>query len=79
MAALSSGQLSEFGFIILFAGAPYLNGRELAIFTVAAIITIFFSSYLMSYSYRIYNFLLPVFLLFGPDNRLQKEDVKRGF
>lgn len=79
LAALSSGQLSEFGFIILFAGAPYLNGRELAIFTVAAIVTIFFSSYLMSYSYRIYNFLLPVFLLFGPDNRLQKEDVKEDF
>jgi len=79
LAALSSGQLSEFGFIILFAGAAYLDGRELAIFTVAAIVTIFFSSYLMSYSYQIYNFLLSVFLLFGPDNRVQKENSKEKF
>lgn len=81
LAALTSGQLSEFGFIILFAGAAagYLEGRELAIFTVAAIITIFFSSYLMSYSYRLYNFLLPVFLLFGRDDYVQPEAVKEKF
>lgn len=79
LSALSSGQLSEFGFIILFAAVFYLDGRELAIFTVAAIITIFFSSYLMSYSYQIYNFLMPAFLLFGRDTNVQKEDVKENF
>jgi len=79
LAALTSGQLSEFGFIILFAGALYLDGRELAIFTVAAIITIFFSSYLMSYSYRLYNFLMPFFLLFGRDSFVQPEVKKEKF
>lgn len=81
LAALTSGQLSEFGFIILFAGgaAGFLEGRELAIFTIAAIITIFFSSYLMTYSYKIYNLFLPVFLLFGKDVYLQPEDMKEKF
>ncbi|MDD2680955.1 MAG: cation:proton antiporter [Patescibacteria group bacterium] len=81
LSALTAGQLSEFGFIILFAVAAlgYLDGRELAIFTVAAIITIFFSSYAMTYSYKIYNFLLPIFLLFGPDTFVQKEEIKESF
>ncbi|MDP3836989.1 MAG: cation:proton antiporter [bacterium] len=81
LAALTSGQLSEFGFIILFAGAAggYLDGRELQIFTVAAIITIFASSYFISYSYKIYNFLMPVFLLFGKDTRVQPENIKESY
>ncbi|MCF7860563.1 cation:proton antiporter [Patescibacteria group bacterium] len=75
LSALTAGQLSEFGFIILFAVSAlgYLDGRELAIFTVAAIITIFFSSYAMTFSYKIYNFFLPLFLLFGRDTFVQEE------
>lgn len=81
LASLTAGQLSEFGFIILFAVAAlgYLSGHELAIFTVAAIITIFFSSYAMTFSYKIYNFFLPAFLLFGPDVYVQKEEIKEKF
>ncbi|MDD3285078.1 MAG: cation:proton antiporter [Patescibacteria group bacterium] len=81
LAALTAGQLSEFGFIILFAASAfgYLSGSETAIFTIAAIITIFFSSYAMTFSYRLYNFFLPLFLLFGPDTRIQEEDKKETF
>ena len=81
LGALTSGQLSEFGFIILFAGAAtgYIAGREMAIFTLAAIITIFFSSYMMTYSYQIYNWLLPLFTKIGPDKYLQAEDKKEKF
>lgn len=81
LAALTAGQLSEFGFIILFAGAAsgYLNGDELGIFTIAALITIFFSSYVITYSYKIYNLFLPVFSLFGKDKYAQKEEVKETF
>ncbi|HOD87038.1 MAG TPA: cation:proton antiporter [bacterium] len=81
LAALTSGQLSEFGFIILFTAASlgYLNGSEVAIFTAAAIITIFFSSYAMIFSYKIYNLFLPLFLFFGPDVRIQEETKKEKF
>ncbi len=81
LAALTSGQLSEFGFIILFAGTAsgYLDERELGIFTIAALITIFFSSYCMTYSYQIYNFLMPFFSLFGKDKYIQSEESKEVF
>ena len=81
LSAISSAQLSEFGFIILFAaaGAGYLSGRELGIFTIAAILTIFVSSYAMVYGYKIYERLTPVFNFFGRDNNLQPEDVREKF
>lgn len=81
LSALSSGQLSEFGFIILFAGAAggYISGRELSIFTVAAIVTIFFSSYLMTYSRQAYTFIAPILLHFGEDRHVQKEPSKEKF
>lgn len=81
LSALTSGQLSEFGFIILFAGmaAGYIAGREMAIFTLTAIISIFFSSYMMTYSYQLYNWCLPLFAKFGPDRYLQLENHKEKF
>lgn len=81
LSALASTPLSEFGFIILFVliSAGYLSGLELSIFTVAAIITIFASSYLISYGYQLYNLLIPFFNLFGFDKHVQQEDVKEKF
>lgn len=81
LSALSSAPLSEFGFIILFAAISggYLSGHELSIFTLAAILSIFLSSYLMVYSYQLYNFCLPFFSLFGPDRFLQQENTKEKF
>jgi len=79
--ALTSVPLSEFGFIILLAAIKlnYLNGVELSIFTIATIITIFVSSYLINYSAKIYTFLLPAFKLWGHDKYIQKEDKKESF
>jgi len=81
LASLASSPLSEFGFIILFAAAAagYLDGRELGIFTVAAIITIFVSSYLVSYGYLIYDWCRPLFRLCGRDRFQQPEDRKESF
>jgi len=73
--------LSEFGFIILLAAAKdgYLHGAELSIFTIATIVTIFISSYLISYNAQIYDFLRPVFLLLGRDKYIQREKKKETF
>lgn len=81
LAAVSSSPLSEFGFIILFAAIAggYLSGNELSIFTIAAILSIFLSSYIIVYSYSLYNLLLPLFNLFGPDRFIQQEDIKESF
>ncbi len=81
LAALTSTPLSEFGFIILLAAlnSGFLKGAELSIFTVAAIITIFVSSYFITYNTKIYNFALPLFLYFGRDKYIQREDKKESF
>jgi len=81
LSAIVSAPLSEFGFIILFAVAAsgYLSERELSIFTIAAIITIFVSSYLIVYSYNLYEWFRPFFKLFGRDRYQQPEDNKENF
>ncbi|MBN1584799.1 cation:proton antiporter [Candidatus Uhrbacteria bacterium] len=75
LAGLTAAQVSEFGFILLFAGrnAGHIHGDEVGIFTVVAIVTIFSSSYLITHNERIYRLLLPVFALFGPDRHRQDE------
>ncbi len=79
--ALTSVPLSEFGFIILLAAikSGYITGSELSIFTIATILTIFASSYLIGSSDKIYNYLLPVFRLFGRDKHIQKEEPKESY
>jgi len=74
LVGLAAAQVSEFGFIILFTGerAGYVVGHEVAIFTFVALVTIFFSSYLIIYNEKIYQWLLPWFKLFGPDKYLAK-------
>lgn len=81
LGAVTAAQLSEFGFIILFAAVStgFLSGQEISIFTAAAVITIFVSSYLIVYNYRIYDFFLPLFLLFSRDKYQQPEDTKEKF
>ncbi|MFA6525199.1 MAG: cation:proton antiporter [Patescibacteria group bacterium] len=81
LAGITAAQVSEFGFVLLFAGRQYghLEENELAIFTVVAIITIFISSYLISYNERIYQFLLPAFRQFGPDKYQQSERVSEKY
>jgi Kef-type K+ transport system membrane component KefB len=72
---LAAAQVSEFGFVILFTGSRlgHINNEVIPIFTIVAIATIFISSYLILYSEKLYQFLLPVFNWFGPDKYLQTE------
>lgn len=81
LAGLTAAQVSELGFVLLFAGrqAGHIQGNEIAIFTTVAITTILISSYLISYNERIYQFLLPVFRLFGPDKHQQTDRVTENY
>lgn len=81
LAGLTAAQVSEFGFVLLYAGANlgFVTGRELSIFTTVAIITIFTSSYLIIYNEKIYRYLLPWFNMFGADRYQQTEKVSKKF
>lgn len=75
LAGLTAAQVSEFGFVLIFAGvqAGHIHGRELALFTAVAIITIFTSSYLITYNEHIYRLLAPLLEKFGPEKIRQHE------
>lgn len=80
LAGVTAAQVSEFGFILLFTGKQlgHVQGSELEIFTIIALVTIIISSYAISYNEQLYKFLLPVFEMFGKDKYRQREDkVKR--
>ena len=81
LAGLTAAQVSEFGFVLLFAGrnAGHVHGDEVGIFTAVAIITIFTSSYLIMYNERIYQKLRPFFALFGPDRHKQDEHLAESY
>jgi voltage-gated potassium channel Kch len=67
LAAITSAQVSEFGFILIFTGAKlgYLHGSELEVLTIVALSTIIVSSYLITYNEKIYQVLLPLLKKFG--------------
>ncbi len=75
LAGLTAAQVSEFGFVVLFISNQVvsLDEKVVPIFTMVAIVTIFISSYLILYSDKIYNFLLPIFNFFGTDKHRQAE------
>ncbi len=81
LAGLTAAQVSEFGFVLLYTGerVGLVSGEIISIFTVVAITTIFFSSYLIIYNEQIYRFCLPFFALFGPDKFRQATTVTRPF
>jgi Kef-type K+ transport system membrane component KefB len=81
LAGVTGAQVSEFGFILIFTGglAGHLNGLELPTFTIVALITIFISSYLITYNEELYRFLIPFFNIFGKDKHLQKEEGDKKY
>ena len=81
LAGLTAAQVSEFGFVILFAAKQmgYIQGDELAIFTLVAITTILVSTYLISNSEKIYHYLLPFFRRFGPDKHRQTNRAPKTY
>ncbi len=80
LAAITSAQVSEFGFILLLSGITVgqVQSSELQVFTLVALVTIFVSSYMITYNEQIYRLLLPIFKLFGKDKFQQREDLKKN-
>lgn len=76
LAGITTTQVSEFGFILLFQGqvAGYIGQTEVSIFTLLALATILISSYLITYNEQIYRFFIPLFSVFGKDKYQQHED-----
>jgi Kef-type K+ transport system membrane component KefB/Trk K+ transport system NAD-binding subunit len=81
LAGITAAQVSEFGFILLFTGYQLglLSEAVLPVFTSVALITIFVSSYAVTYSDDLYRRLLPVFNMFGPDKHRQQEEIKKPY
>ena len=78
LSSLSAAQVSEFGFVLLFLlyDMNLVTGTDLTLFTMVALITIFFSSYLITYNKQIFDKINPLFeKFFGKDKALAvKED-----
>jgi len=81
MAGLTAAQVSEFGFVILFAARQmgYIQGNELAVFTFVAITTILGSTYMISHSEQLYRYFLPFFRYFGPDKYRQTNKMAKTY
>ncbi len=79
LASITSAQVSEFGFILVFKGKDlgFLQGNEVTVLTMAALITIIISSYFITYNEQIYQKLAPFLSKFGKDKFKDKlEDAE---
>lgn len=81
LAGVTAAHVSEFGFVLLFVGmqAGYVTENDVSIFTLVALITIFLSSYAITYNEQLYRMLVPVFNLFGKDKYQQPEEKNDPF
>jgi len=79
LAGITAAQVSEFGFVLLFVGeqSGQVQGKEISVFTVVALATIFTSSYLITYNNKLYDFISPFFRLFKKDKHQQKETTEK--
>jgi Kef-type K+ transport system membrane component KefB len=61
LAGLTAAQVSEFGFVFLFVAfhMGYVNSDIISVFTIVALVTIFVSSYLITYNNKIFKFISP--------------------
>ncbi len=78
LAGVTAAQVSEFSFILVFKGQElgYLQGSELGLLTLIALITIFISSYLITYNNQLYHFLRPIFDALGKENNEEAQASK---
>ena len=76
LAGVTAAQVSEFGFILVFTGQMmgHIGGEVLPIFTMVALVTIFISSYLITYNKQLFRLLRPIFNLFGKDRHTQMRE-----
>lgn len=78
LAGVTAAQVSEFGFILIFKGQELgiLQGQELALLTFIALVTIFISSYLITYNNQIYHYLRPLLNWFGSEDSEESQTIK---
>ena len=76
LSGITSAQVSEFGFVVVFTGQAmgHISKDVLPIFTMVALTTIFFSSYLITYNKQLFRLLRPIFNLFGKDRHTQRKE-----
>lgn len=81
LASLTSAHVSEFGFVFLFVAQnmKLIDENIISIFTIVALVTIFISSYLMTYNFQIYLFLRPILDFFGRDNGHNEKEREKKF
>jgi len=81
LAGLTAAQVSEFGFVFLFVAARGANFDDtvLSIFTIVALVTIFVSSYLITYNHQIYKIVKPIFRIFGEDKCKKMSEDNESF
>lgn len=80
-AGLTAAQVSEFGFVFLFIVGQqgYINENLISLFTMIALVTIFISSYLITYNSQIYEKFKPLFQKFGEDKYVSLEVKKEKY
>jgi Kef-type K+ transport system membrane component KefB len=81
LSGVTAAQVSEFGFVLLIVGrnSGHIAGTELEVFTIVALITIITSSYIITYNGQVFDFLKPLFDLFGADKHRQKEELSEKY
>lgn len=81
LAGVTAAQVSEFGFIVLFMGHMHgqVDDKVIPIFTFVALVTIFISSYLITYSDKLYDSVRPILDLFGKDKFVQRNKRMKAF
>lgn len=81
LAGVTAAQVSEFGFVLLFVGiqAGHISGLEVPIFTIVALITIFISSYAITYNEQLYKLVLPIMSFLGEDKYRQIENKNNPY
>lgn len=81
LAGLTAAQVSEFGFVFLYVAVQQgLIGQEvISVFTIVALITIFVSSYLITYNHKLFRLLKPILDLPGPDKHANDEPENETF
>ena len=81
LAGLTAAQVSEFGFVFLFVARQmgYIDNDIISIFTMVALITIFVSSYLITYNAQIYKKLSPILSIFGKDKYHEPKEADKTY
>lgn len=76
LAGVTAAQVSEFGFVLVFTGQMmgHIGKEVLPIFTTVALVTIFISSYLITYNKQLFRLLRPIFNLLGKDRHTQRRE-----